>query len=72
MSWVSLLLIMYSDDPTLLDDAGRRINVEAQRLYSLVEKALQLSAMDVYEFETQAEAVPLRPLKVRCGPILRT
>lgn len=56
------LLNMYSDDPALLDDAGRRIHVEAQRLYGLVEKALQLSAMDVYEFETQAEAVPLRPL----------
>ncbi|WP_018759150.1 sensor histidine kinase [Paenibacillus terrigena] len=56
------LLAMYSDDPALLDDAGRRIHVEAQRLYGLVEKALQLSAMDVYEFETQAEAVPLRPL----------
>ncbi|WP_019636373.1 sensor histidine kinase [Paenibacillus fonticola] len=56
------LLNMYSDDPALLDDAGRRIHVEAQRLYSLVEKALQLSAMDVYEFETRAEAVPLRTL----------
>ncbi|MCJ8012219.1 HAMP domain-containing histidine kinase [Paenibacillus sp. KQZ6P-2] len=56
------LLTMYNDDPTLLDDAGSRIHVEAQRLYSLVEKALQLSAMDVYEFETQAEAVSLCPL----------
>ncbi|WP_313641673.1 HAMP domain-containing sensor histidine kinase [Paenibacillus sp.] len=56
------LLTMYSDDLTLLDDAGRRIHVEAQRLYSLVERALQLSAMEVYEFETQAEAVPLCPL----------
>ncbi len=56
------LLTMYSDDPALLDDAGRRIHAEAQRLYSLVEKALQLSAMDVYEFETRAESVSLRPL----------
>ncbi|BFH62663.1 sensor histidine kinase [Paenibacillus azoreducens] len=56
------LLNMYSDDPALLDDAGRRIHEEAQRLYSLVEKALQLSAMDVYEFETHAKTVPLRPL----------
>ncbi|GEM_PF-143818 len=56
------LLTMYSDDPALLDDAGRRIHAEAQRLYSLVEKALQLSAMDVYEFETRAESFPLRPL----------
>ncbi len=56
------LLTMYRDDPTLLDDAGRQIHAEAQRLYSLVEKALQLSAMDVYEFETEAEAVPLSPL----------
>ncbi|KJB85681.1 histidine kinase [Paenibacillus sp. E194] len=56
------LLNMYSDDPALLDDAGKRIHKEAQRLYSLVEKALQLSAMDVYEFETHAKAVPLQPL----------
>ncbi|WP_028532899.1 sensor histidine kinase [Paenibacillus sp. UNC217MF] len=56
------LLNMYSDDPALLDDAGRRIHKEAQRLYSLVEKAIQLSAMDVYEFETHAKAVPLQPL----------
>ncbi|MBE9914072.1 HAMP domain-containing histidine kinase [Paenibacillus donghaensis] len=56
------LLNMYSDDPALLDDAGGRIHVEAQRLHGLVEKALQLSAMDVYEFETHAKAIPLRPL----------
>ncbi|SDT56149.1 Signal transduction histidine kinase [Paenibacillaceae bacterium GAS479] len=56
------LLTMYSDDPALLDDAGRRIHMEAQRLNGLVEKALQLSAMDIYEFETQAQAVPLLPL----------
>ncbi|OXM16503.1 sensor histidine kinase [Paenibacillus herberti] len=56
------LLTMYSDDPALLDDAGRRIHLEAQRLNGLVEKALQLSAMDIYEFETQAEVVPLLPL----------
>jgi len=55
------LLKMYGDDPALLDDAGWRIHVEAQRLYSLVEKALQLSAMDVYESETQAGVVPRRP-----------
>ncbi|MCC3375415.1 cell wall metabolism sensor histidine kinase WalK [Cohnella sp. REN36] len=56
------LLEMYRDDPALLEQAGGRIRDDAERLYALVEKALQLSAMDVYEFETHAESVPLRPL----------
>ncbi|GAB6926230.1 hypothetical protein JCM10914A_02130 [Paenibacillus sp. JCM 10914] len=56
------LLEMYQDDPKLLEEARLQIGREAQRLYGLVEKALQLSAMDIYEFETKAEAVDLKPL----------
>lgn len=56
------LLEMYGDDPELLAKARMRIGVEAARLYELVEKALQLSAMDVYDFETQARRVALAPL----------
>ncbi|MDG0794157.1 HAMP domain-containing histidine kinase [Cohnella ginsengisoli] len=56
------LLEMYADDPALLGRARERIGTEAARLYELVEKALQLSAMDVYDFETKAEQVALAPL----------
>ncbi|WP_025679713.1 sensor histidine kinase [Paenibacillus massiliensis] len=56
------LLDMYSDDPALLEHACTQIGKEAERLYALVEKALQLSAMDVYEFETNASRVEIRPL----------
>ncbi|MDI4649153.1 sensor histidine kinase [Cohnella hashimotonis] len=56
------LLEMYADDPALLGKARERIGTEAARLYELVEKALQLSAMDVYDFETKAEQVALAPL----------
>ncbi|MGG6310414.1 sensor histidine kinase [Paenibacillus macerans] len=56
------LLDMYRDDPELLDEAGKNIGKEAERLYGLVEKALKLSSMDVYEFETHAESVNVKPL----------
>lgn len=56
------LLEMYADDPALLGRARERIGMEAARLYELVEKALQLSAMDVYDFETKAEQVALAPV----------
>jgi two-component system, OmpR family, phosphate regulon sensor histidine kinase PhoR len=56
------LLEMYRDDPALVEEARTKINREAERLYMLVEKALTLSSMDVYDFETHAEATPIRPL----------
>lgn len=56
------LLTMYKDDPELLEDASGRIHTEAQRLFALVEKALQLSAMDIYELETESEIVQIEPL----------
>ncbi len=56
------LLEMYRDDPALLEEARGQISQEAQRLYRLVEKALQLSSMDIYEFETHAEHVDLKPI----------
>ncbi|GGA46309.1 sensor histidine kinase [Paenibacillus physcomitrellae] len=56
------LLGMYSDDPKLLEEARTQIAKEAERLYGLVEKALKLSSMDIYDFQTHAERVSLRPL----------
>ena len=56
------LLEMYRDDPSLLEEARTQIGREGERLYELIEKALQLSAMDIYEFETKMQAVQILPL----------
>ncbi|GAB6991940.1 sensor histidine kinase [Paenibacillus pini] len=53
------LLHMYQDDPLLLEEARTHIGIEAERLYALIEKALQLSAMDIYDFETHTESVQI-------------
>ncbi|WP_338131048.1 sensor histidine kinase [Cohnella rhizosphaerae] len=65
------LLEMYADDPALLGRARERIGTEAARLYELVEKALQLSAMDVYDFETKAAQVELAPLLAEAAERIR-
>lgn len=49
------LLNMYDDDPRLLADAKGNIAKETQRLYEMVEKVLQLSALEKYDFESQSE-----------------
>jgi signal transduction histidine kinase len=56
------LLGMYSDDPVLLQNARTQISKEAERLYALIEKALQLSSMDIYDFETNASQFQVKPL----------
>lgn len=56
------LLEMYRDDPSLLEEARTQIGREAERLYELIEKALQLSSMDIYEFETKVEDIQILPL----------
>jgi two-component system, OmpR family, phosphate regulon sensor histidine kinase PhoR len=49
------LLEMYRDDPALVDDARGNVKKEAQRLYDLVEKVLQLASFEKYDFELQRE-----------------
>lgn len=49
------LLDMYDDDPDLLVEAKRNIAKETERLYEMVEKVLQLTALEKYDFESQAE-----------------
>ncbi|MFC3749405.1 sensor histidine kinase [Paenibacillus sp. GCM10012306] len=49
------LLNMYDDDPRLLADAKQNIAKETQRLYEMVEKVLQLTALEKYDFESQSE-----------------
>lgn len=49
------LLDMYSDDEELQMTARSHIASETQRLYEMVEKVLQLSAMQKYDFEYNKE-----------------
>ncbi|MDR6550999.1 HAMP domain-containing sensor histidine kinase [Paenibacillus qinlingensis] len=54
------LLDMYPDDETLLDTAKINILGDTQRLYEMVEKVLQLSALEKYEFEFHREKLEVR------------
>lgn len=49
------LLNMYDDDPQLLLEAKISIAKETDRLYEMVDKVLQLTALEKYDFESQAE-----------------
>lgn len=49
------LLNMYDDDPKLLFEAKTNIAKETERLYEMVDKVLQLTALEKYDFESQAE-----------------
>lgn len=49
------LLNMYDDDPKLLLEAKINIAKESDRLYEMVDKVLQLTALEKYDFESQAE-----------------
>ncbi|MBD2867097.1 sensor histidine kinase [Paenibacillus arenilitoris] len=54
------LLDMYPDDEQLLVNAKAAVQSETQRLYEMVEKVLQLSALDKYEFEFSKEKIDVR------------
>ncbi|WP_151735585.1 sensor histidine kinase ['Paenibacillus yunnanensis' Narsing Rao et al. 2020] len=62
------LLDMYDDDPELLRDAKQNIAKETERLYQMVEKVLQLTALEKYDFESRAELLEV-PAALRdvCG-----
>ena len=51
------LLDMYPDDEQLLITAKATVQSETQRLYEMVEKVLQLSAMEKYDFELKESYV---------------
>ncbi len=62
------LLNMYDDDPKLLLDAKVNIAKETQRLYEMVEKVLELTALEKYDFESQAELLEVsEALRDICG-----
>ncbi|MDF2986672.1 MAG: hypothetical protein K0R50_2182 [Eubacterium sp.] len=54
------LLEMYPDDENLLETARTNIKSETQRLYEMVEKVLQLSALEKYDFEYKKERIELK------------
>ncbi|SDS65046.1 HAMP domain-containing protein [Paenibacillaceae bacterium GAS479] len=56
------LVNTYRDDPNLLEEAHHNIGKETERLYEMVEKVLQLSSLERYEFELQAERFDARGL----------
>ena len=53
------LLEMYPDDESLLETAKTTIKNESQRLYEMVEKVLQLSALEKYDFEFVREKLEI-------------
>lgn len=62
------LLNMYDDDLKLLFDAKLNIAKETERLYEMVEKVLQLTALEKYDFESQAELLEVAgSLEDICG-----
>ena len=54
------LMDMYPDDEELLQTAKTNIAGDTQRLYEMVEKVLQLSALEKYEFEFSKAKVDVR------------
>lgn len=55
------LLEMYPDDEKLLQTAIVNVKSETERLYQMVDKVLQLSALEKYDFELKLEKLAVRP-----------
>jgi signal transduction histidine kinase len=56
------LLEMYPDDVSLLETAKINIKSETQRLYEMVDKVLQLSALERYDFEYKLDKLDIKQL----------
>lgn len=56
------LMEMYPEDQVLVKDAKESIGKETQRLYEMVEKTLQLSALEKYEFELDMQSISIEEL----------
>jgi signal transduction histidine kinase len=63
------LLEMYPDDSNLVETAKKNIKQETERLYEMVDKVLQLSALEKYDFEYTMEKIDVRKiiLQVCCS-----
>jgi signal transduction histidine kinase len=56
------LMFQYHEDPVLLNDAQENINKEIQRLTKMLEKVLNLSALEKYDFELHKEETDIAEL----------
>lgn len=56
------LLEMYPDDLELMDTARENIKQETERLYEMVDKVLQLSALEKYDFEYMIEKIDMKQM----------
>ncbi len=54
------LLEMYPDDAGLMETAKMIIKGETERLYDMVDKVLQLSALEKYDFEYHSERIDIK------------
>lgn len=56
------LLDMYPDDDKLLENAIINIRSETHRLYEMVDKVLQLSTLEKYDFEYNPERIEIKQI----------
>ncbi len=64
------LLEMYPDDPELPKTAISSIKAESERLYEMVDKVLQLSALEKYDFEYNMEKIDVKETILQiCGSL---
>lgn len=56
------LLEMYPDDLKLMDTARENIKQDTERLYEMVDKVLQLSALEKYDFEYKIEKIDVKQI----------
>ena len=64
------LLEMYPDDTELRETARNNIRRETGRLYEMVDKVLQLSALEKYDFEYTMEKIDVKQIILRiCGSL---
>lgn len=64
------LMDMYPDDAELIKTARFHIRRETQRLYEMVDKVLQLSALEKYDFEYAMEKIDVRQAILQvCGSL---
>lgn len=59
------LLSMYPDDADLMETAKISISQETDRLYEMVDKVLQLSALEKYDFEYTTEKIDVAQVILR-------
>lgn len=54
------LLQMYENDPELIGEASQNISKECERLYTMIDNVLKLTALDEYDFEVKKTTFNLK------------